>query len=512
MALHGSATIELTNADGSKQVVKHDNIVTNAANEMLRSYKGEQPVITRLSSVGTSYVTQLFGGIMLFNKPLNNNPEDYAINTTKITGYASQDAYNGVDVARGSANLSESGLQEDGSYKLVFDFDTSKANGQIQSIGLCPNIMGQIGASDEIDTSSTYLKGFDLSKSGGATVDTLGRMLDTSGYTDGIENSAMRLVAVIGDIAYAVNYYNVWCSNSSSIKAQNVAQNGGILKLYKFRLGAFSVGLGNTAGRAHFLECIDVQLPSDFISTLYNGTSAYTISYYFDVDNKKLIVFPCVIKTDVPVNGTVIYCEIDLMNNMAVTKRTFTNTTAGVLYYYSSTAGFREQQVSSHLLYILKNHIVLVTYIASAGKCRMYVIDKTDNSKVVEAKMGGVPFEEFGYKSGTGFGFAPIFVSDNILVFARIYVASSSADNAYYYMLDLTTGEIKRTNAKGLYVYSMVSFGNIATVFACDPYLACKTTLNPFILTTKNNLDTPVVKTASQTMKITYTLTESEGA
>ena len=61
MALHGSATIELTNADGSKQVVKHDNIVTNAANEMLRSYKGEQPVITRMSSVGLSYVTQLFG-------------------------------------------------------------------------------------------------------------------------------------------------------------------------------------------------------------------------------------------------------------------------------------------------------------------------------------------------------------------------------------------------------------------------------------------------------------------
>lgn len=510
MALHGSATIELTNADGSKQVVKHDNIVTNAANEMLRSYKGEQPVITRLSSVGTSYVKQLFGGIMLFNKPLNNNPEDYAINTTKITGYASQDAYNGVDVARGSANLSESGLQEDGSYKLVFDFDTSKANGQIQSLGLCPNIMGQIGASDEIDTSSTYLKGFDLSKSGGATVDTLGRMLDTSGYTDGIENSAMRLVAVIGDIAYAVNYYNVYCN--SSYKAQNVAQNGGILKLYKFRLGAFSVGLGNKAGRAQFLECIDVQLPSDFISTLYNGTGAYTISYYFDVDNKKLIVFPCVIKTDVPVNGTVIYCEIDLMNNMAVTKRTFTNTTAGVLYYYSSTIGFREQNVSSHLLYILKNHIVVVTYIASADKCRMYVIDKTDNSKVVEAKMGGVPFEEFNYKSGIGAGFAPIFVSDNILVFARIYTNSSSADNAYYYMLDLTTGEIKRTNSKGFYVNSMVSFGNIATVFACDSYLACKTTLNPFILTTKNNLDTPVVKTASQTMKITYTLTESEGA
>ena len=139
----------------------------------------------------------------------------------------------------------------------------------------------------------------------------------------------------------------------------------------------------------------------------------------------------------------------------------------------------------------------------------MYVIDKTDNSKVVEAKIGGVSFEEFQYKSSYGSGFAPIFVSDNILVFAIIY---NSSNNYNTYILDLTTGEIKRTNSKGFYVNSMVSFGNIATVFACDTYLTCKTTLNPFILTTKNNLDTPVTKTASQTMKITYTLTESEGA
>ena len=70
--------------------------------------------------------------------------------------------------------------------------------------------MGQIGASDEIDTSSTYFKSFDLSNISGATVDSYGRMLDSSGNTDGISNFSMRLVAVIGDIAYAVNYYNIY--------------------------------------------------------------------------------------------------------------------------------------------------------------------------------------------------------------------------------------------------------------------------------------------------------------
>ena len=51
-----------------------------------------------------------------------------------------------------------------------------------------------------------------------------------------------------------------------------------------------------------------------------------------------------------------------------------------------------------------------------------------------------------------------------------------------------------------------------AIVYDSDYYMSCTPKLNPFILTTKNNLDEPVVKTASQTMKITYTLTESAGA
>ena len=50
-------------------------------------------------------------------------------------------------------------------------------------------------------------------------------------------------------------------------------------------------------------------------------------------------------------------------------------------------------------------------------------------------------------------------------------------------------------------------------VYACSgKNLNYNPVINPFVLTTKNNLGEPVVKTSSQTMKITYTLTESEGA
>jgi hypothetical protein len=500
MAIKGSATIELTNADGSKQIVKHDNMITDAVNDMLTSFRGEMPLVMRLASTGDSFVKHLFGGIMLFNEKLSDDPADYAINTTKITGYASHDAYGGTDVSRGACNQAESGVQEDGSYKMVFDFSTSQGNGTIQSLGLCPNVIGKVGATDTKDSSSIMYIKYETDTPN--PFNSYGRLLPDGGSTAGISNWSFRIAAIIGDIAYAVAYYNVYNNNDSS----SLMKNGGILKLYKFKLGAFSVGLNNNIGRATYLECVDVQLPEDFINTLHTSSSTFSISYYFDVYNKKLIVFPCAIKTDVPVNGTVMYLEIDLANYMAITKHTFTNTTAGVLKAGYNYKGFRESHYSDHVLYILKEYIVLVTKVSD--KARMYVISRSDNAKVVEAKLAGEPFEPFRLDSW-GFGIAPIFVSDNILIFGRQY---DSNYYEYFYMIDLRTGEVKETNCSDFYAYATVSFGNIACVAAVDTYLSYKTRLNPFILTTKNNLDTPVVKTASQTMKITYTLTESEGA
>ena len=86
------------------------------------------------------------------------------------------------------------------------------------------------------------------------------------------------------------------------------------------------------------------------------------------------------------------------------------------------------------------------------------------------------------------------------------------------YIIDLTTGVAKKcntvTNSDSGRVIQMLKpiMTDGAIVYDSDAYVGCAPKLNPFILTTKNNLDEPVVKTASQTMKITYTLTESAGA
>ena len=129
MSIKGSATIELTNADGSKETYKHDNMITNAVQDLCMSQRGEMATILKIVDNGDSYAQALFGGLLLFDETLNSDPADYFLPTVKCTGYASQDAYAGLDTCRGSFNASEGGVQTDGSYKFVWDFATSQANG-----------------------------------------------------------------------------------------------------------------------------------------------------------------------------------------------------------------------------------------------------------------------------------------------------------------------------------------------------------------------------------------------
>lgn len=497
MAIKGSATIELTNDDGSKEVIKHDNMITNAVNDLCASQRGEMASILKIVSNGESYAQALFGGIMLFDETLNDDPDDYFLPTIKITGYASQDAYAGLDIARGSFNASEGGVQEDGSYKFVWDFATSQGNGTIKSLALCPNIMGQIGASDTIVDSE--LKDFLVKNDLTAPFNQYGRMLSTGGSIEGISNYNFNIVAVVDDIAYAIEECNI--KYKQDYPARHITKNGGILKLYKFKLGANSIALSDNVCIARYLGCVDVTLPAGFVSILPATFDYYSLTYFFDYASSTLILFPCYKTSDIEVNQTTKYVEIALKNNMETSIYTFTNNTQGTIKRDGSTHNHGQGQQYS--LFICKDYIVNFSITDSAMK--MYVTRRSDNTQVKEVKYGNGNSFEFsrttGYKS-----FSPVYVNNNIFVFR--YLHNSAYNYYYYYILDMNTGIIKKTNAKSMSVDNMVDVGSKVVYARCVSYLSYRLMVNPFIITTKNNLDSPVTKTSSQTMKITYTLSE----
>lgn len=500
MAIKGSATIELTNADGSKEVIKHDNMITNAINDMCVSQRGEMATILKMVNQNDSYAQTMFGGLLLFGETLNNDADDYTIPTANIVGYASQTAYAGLDLARGSFNQSEGGVQEDGSYKFVWDFGTAQGNGTIKSLALCPNIMGKIGASDTIVRGETNV-GY-IQSAPATPFNSSGRMLTDDGSTDGISNWCFNICAIVDDVAYAVDNYNL--AYNSKYASKHICKNGGIFKLYKFKLGATEINLADKVARTRYMGSVDVKLPDTFInefaSRYTNGFGVFNT--YFDHMNKRLILSPNIFKANVAVNGTLPYVDIDFTNNMSITEYTFTNTTPEAMIMDSQTPTYGDSAPDLYF-YVVKDYIFVLS--GTSKNARMYIVDRSNNTNIKKASFAGSDFVFPNYTYSGG-GFTPYFVNKNVFVFRARMGGSSD----YNFILDINTGIVKELNGVRLHAPTL-NYGNDVVRISTGSYARYYPVINPFIITTKNNLDSPVTKTASQTMKITYTLAESEG-
>ena len=214
----------------------------------------------------------LFLGIMVCLIPIFTIlSTDY----TRIIMYASLSSYGGLDIERGGFNQSESGMQEDGSYKFVWDFSTSQANGEIKAIGLCPSMMGKVGMSNA--TVSSEKLSLYVNRPAIAPFDTNCNLLPRSGDTEGFSNYGYNIVAVDGNIAYALHVDNL---NANSGAEKGFVKNGGILKVFRFDVGMTGIGLKSKVGCANYIDCIDVKLPDEFLSTIQdNGNDKYGINY-----------------------------------------------------------------------------------------------------------------------------------------------------------------------------------------------------------------------------------------
>lgn len=509
MALKGKAKIELVNADGTKDVVEHGNMITNAVNDFLYSARGEQSNIMRICNNGDSLVEQLFGGILLFKEPLSDSAEDYYIPSVNTAGYASVSAYNGLDTERGSFNTAESGLQEDGSYKLVWDFATSQANGTIQSIALCPNMMGMIGMSNNAvyseKVTATTLRPIVAPYSGNYN----GMLLSDNETIEGLSAYGFNIVAVIGDVAYAVHTDNLSSSGANFIK-----NNGGILNVFRFDVCSGGLGIKSVVGKARYIDCIDVQLPSDFVSQLSYSNNCYSTDYSYISEGNRLVLYPLYNSSNLQKNGSMKYVEIELLNSMNVTLRTFTNNADG--YIYRSSFNVKAAYWSSgafSTLIITKDYIVTSVAVGTSQvESKLYVTKRSDNTDIKEVKFeNGNEFNvDYSGKSASYIwrnSIRPIFSFGNILVFGyTIDVSKTDFDRSF--ILDMSTGLLKEINANKMTYRSNIPLANNVAWGTTGYYLALAITVNPFVLCTKNNLDAPVTKTASQTMKITYTLTE----
>lgn len=140
--IKGQTTIELTDITTKQtEVFQKNNLVTNAVSDIF-SYNPSgllyplQGGTTGMNREIFPIANTCYSGILLFEDLLVEDVKEYNPPVdNKIIGYASNDVNQTENPNRGSLNLSESTIIENG-YKYVWDFSTSQANGLISSLAL----------------------------------------------------------------------------------------------------------------------------------------------------------------------------------------------------------------------------------------------------------------------------------------------------------------------------------------------------------------------------------------
>lgn len=491
MALKGTATIELTNVKtGEVEVVKHDNLVTNAVNDILGLnpdgylYQGSYQLHNNMLPL----CPNLFGGILLYENALEEDPSKYyAPDDNPLVGYSSNNVNAGTDIMRGSMNQTESGALADGSgYRFVFDFATSQANGSIAALGLTSKWGGLSGYGSELvgDQACVYLTEVSTS------------------YTSDDFLEFQRYPAIVGfdlenDMAYSAY---LWTTNT--------------IHVCKIRAHLKKMGLLDSIGcRSRNIEGNTVITTSVFGSTLTNSYHYATFLY----DGEGYIwgfEHSGNAQGNSGSTATVNWIKISV-EDFSFTEGTWT--LSAKLYRFGTRyTGFS----SSNYSYSEYNHAVIkdgYLYCLNYGLTGVYKIELANPSNVLlmTHPSGSIPVPSashyYGYNNCSSFN-----VLGNIVYFSNGYIVGDEIyPNAQYGLTGNSTrvsdsyprglkGGMGPVLCQGPFLMQYERQGESKTyvylyrrVYLMTPYLA-----------TINNLAAPVMKTADKTMKITYILRE----
>lgn len=482
MGIKGKTVFELTDVNTGK-VEKHEecNMITNGLQEFLNPCGswGIYPY-SRDNVRNTPLRNTLTGGILLFDSRLEEDVTNtHADASVNMVGNGALGVSNGTSVTElGSYNLTESGVQADGSIKYVYDFLTSQANGTIQSVCLTSKIGGYMGYGNG-SANRTYdagLKNTDYQYSASKTPDCI--RFDNNNY-----GSCMMYAVYDEDAVYVIDPSSMVYRNSN---IQTHWQKTKKIRINKYRLGVKTVGLNDYNRINNLIASYDVAIPQDILD--YMSTSVNYVSAIADGNTREIfIVFS---KTENCNNGSFFWImKID--SNMQATSYKVTNNTGYEIYRVKNDDG------NPNPRYFVDNGYFWCWL--RRGDYNLVGIKYADSTQILETDV---------YISNT---LAITKTYDHMLEVGNYYGGSNQYANRNIYntitkkLLAVngyddfgTSYKVLFSDKKGLYLYPR---DDRVSLYVDPRYLA-----------TINNLTEPVIKTASKTMKITYILTQEAGA
>ena len=479
VALKGKTTFELTDVNtGKVEVIEDSNMITNGLQDFLATYGYFGCDVLSDDKMGASSLwVNALGGLFLFDSRLEENVKNTFMPAgVKMIGNGSKDVANsGAVTELGSYNTSESGLQSDGSVKFVYDFSTSQANGTIACACLTSKIGGYIGMGNS-NKKRIFNKDYSF------TTFISNETHKRTSNIDGSKNDEQHvLYASYNDNAiYLSNPYNIEYDASHAEQHWSTTKK---IQILKVKAGFTSIGIKERLLLNQVVETYDIDIPQDILT--YMGTRTDLVYINADTDGNVFVIF----NTGYGILNNGSFCwimKIDRERN--VTHYKFTNNVGTELAVYGK--------------YMVFNGEYLFAY-TRTSPYKLYGIKYSDSTQIIDVNL------TFNSKY-------KLFNIDKNL----IGMFGNSYDGNNYYaplVYDVVNNELRYCNGKGgysndFYIPFIDKKGVYIYVYCSsstsgDSYF--KVLKEPRYLATINNLTEPVIKTASKTMKVTYTITEA---
>lgn len=533
MRLKGHTVIELTDVNtGEKEIHEDDNMITNAIKQLL-GYNGHVGIPTRQSlshGVTSKYseLLRLTGGLFLFDTELEENVNKYYPPAgVRLVGFGSGISYAGNNLQAGSYNQQESGPTENG-YRHVWDFNTNQANGQIACACLTTRSGGKIttggdayysdyaykvGVSSDVKDEITFKEAQSLYYGTRLTgTDSNDAYVTTNSvlYTDGRKN---RYIRALSDY-WCYNYYTSSTGDIDKFK-KSIFYNKGIeLGIYRYSVNDFSIFDSSYSGNSDetyedgLIERVHVEMPSELKSLITDDMINNTNKKFKTCTScdENFIYIMITLPTDydnsnyVSANKNIYVWKIDV-NTFESSMVKVTNTTGEPIWFLAG------QSLITFNSFILDNYFICIGNTSN----KMYIIELSDNTRVKVVK--NFDDTDFIYNSDKSKNMFLPYAQNGKLIFSKAITAS------FWYVLDPVLGIIQYKNIQIKEVFDsnrlqrcFKLYGTPFLVLVFYPLSSVATlctAVDLSLLITINNLTSPVTKTASQTMKVTYTLTKA---
>lgn len=492
MGIKGKTIFELTDVNtGETEIIEDNNMVTNGLQEFLNPCGSWGIYPFSVSEVRDYRVRGNFtSGLLLFDNTLDEDVTNtYANADVQMIGNGAIAVSNsGAVTELGSYNVTESGVQEDGSMKYVYDFLTSQANGTIQCACLTSKVGGYMGYGNA-STKRVYDEEWKDSYYQPLNY----KYFDYMTLNNHFYENCVMYASYEEDAVYIVDPE---CIVNTVPDANNTIHwtKTGKICIKKRRLGVKSVGLADNNHVNKLIETFDVAIPQEILNYMSSG-SGYYVSYVSPVaDGHKREIFIIFSKSNQSCSNGSFFWVMKIDKDMQATAYKVTNNTGYIIYNIAYNGDYA---------YCTFDNDYLWCWIKKDSNYSLVGIKYSDSTQIIETTAS----------TSGNLGITKTF--NHLIEYGGTYVNSDiSVNKAILNTITnkwfIVNGRTRNASYPGW--FKVVFYDKKGLYLTNDNSKYFYLIKDPRYLATINNLSTPVVKTSSKTMKVTYILKDGGDA